>query len=545
MFRRAVIALAFVVGACGASDGSSEELQSTATPPPTVPGVGGLPDTVPESPVADGGADIVPTASVVVTRPVDEDGVVVEAVAGRVNGNRLLVIGDSILASTATRYGDELCTALTPDGWTVEVDAEPGRFVEFGNEVLEERLPDGDDAGGDDDWDAAIVHLGSNYAEDQDEYFEELNEILFRLAPRPTLLMTVTQFRPAWVEVNESIVELARLYDNVTVVDWGKIARAPGVLSRDGLHPGDQGEDILVEQLSLALGAVGTTDGECLPSPFTDDSAVGGSSGSSSESSSGNSSSGSSSGGNGSSGGSSSGGSSGGNGSSSSGSSSGGSSGGGSSSSGSSSSGGSSSGGGSTSGSSGTTSGGSDTGADGTGTDGAGSDDSGTDGTGTDGTGTDGTGTGGTGSAGEDTGGDSGTEGTSTGGDTTDATTGGDSGTTGASTTGTDSGTGTGSGDGTGTGDGSTSTGGASSSGTDTGGAGDSSGSGDSTSGGSTTTGGGSGGSTSGSTSGGSTTTGGGSGGSTGTTSTGAGDSTGGTGVDAGAATTADDTTGD
>ena len=157
-----------------------------------------------------------------------------------------------------------MCDGLNPLGWSVEVDAEPGRFVEFGNEVLESRLPD--DEGDDDDFDAAVVHLGSNYNLDQDNYLEELNEILYRIAPRPTLLMTVTEYRPAWSEVNETIRELARLYDNVTVVDWEKIARTPGVLSRDGLHPGDQGEDVLIELLAVALGEVGDEEGECLRS---------------------------------------------------------------------------------------------------------------------------------------------------------------------------------------------------------------------------------------------------------------------------------------
>ena len=49
----------------------------------------------------------------------------VEAIADRVNGNRLLVIGDSIMAGTASRFGGELCDALVPDGWAVQIEAEP------------------------------------------------------------------------------------------------------------------------------------------------------------------------------------------------------------------------------------------------------------------------------------------------------------------------------------------------------------------------------------------------------------------------------------
>jgi hypothetical protein len=291
MFRRTIVALAFVLGACGTGEALEPDPTATGTPLPTVPGVGQVPDAIPIPSFAEGDGE--PRVSVVVTRPIDDEGVVLEALAERVNGNRLIVVGDSILASTASRYGEELCTALNPLGWDVEVNAEPGRFVEFGNKVLSQQIPA--DVSDEDDFDAAVVHLGSNYNGDQDNYREELNEVLFRIAPRPTLLLTVTEYRPSWAEVNEVIDELAELYDNVTVVDWEKVARIPGVLSRDGLHPGSQGEDVLVEQISVAMGESNDEEGECLRSSFTDDSAIG--SGSGSGSSSGGSSSGSSSGG--------------------------------------------------------------------------------------------------------------------------------------------------------------------------------------------------------------------------------------------------------
>ncbi|MEP6296347.1 MAG: hypothetical protein ABJ382_03400, partial [Ilumatobacter sp.] len=306
MFRRCSVALAFVLGACGTAGAVDTEESTPPTAIPTVPGVGNLPDTIP-IPVFDDDEVDEPPISVVVTRPVDEDGVVVESVAERVNGNRLLVIGDSILASTATRYGGELCEALNPIGWTVEVDAEPGRFVSFGNEVARARI---DVGGEEEDFDAVVIHLGSNYGRDRDAYYEELSELLYRAAPRPTLLMTVTEYRPQWREANEVIRELAALYDNVTIVDWEKIARAPGVLSRDGLHPGSQGEAVLVEQIAVALGELNAGEGECLSSSFTDDSAVRGNGGSASGgASTGGSSTGGSSSGGSSSGGSSSGGS--------------------------------------------------------------------------------------------------------------------------------------------------------------------------------------------------------------------------------------------
>ena len=113
---------------------------------------------------------------------------------------------------------------------------------------------------------------GATTAETGTPTTSSLSDLLFRAAPRPTLLLTVTEYRPQWSEVNEVIRELASFYDNVTIVDWEQIARAPGVLSRDGLHPGGQGEAVLVEQIAVALGELDGDDGECLSSRYTDDS---------------------------------------------------------------------------------------------------------------------------------------------------------------------------------------------------------------------------------------------------------------------------------
>ena len=104
MLRRSIVALAFVLGACGTGESTSPDSLPPSTPVPTVPGVGRLPDTIPTPNVQASNADDEVPVSVVVTRPVDDDGVVLDTIAEQVNGNRLIVVGDSILASTATRY---------------------------------------------------------------------------------------------------------------------------------------------------------------------------------------------------------------------------------------------------------------------------------------------------------------------------------------------------------------------------------------------------------------------------------------------------------
>ncbi|HUS43297.1 MAG TPA: hypothetical protein VMY16_11580 [Ilumatobacteraceae bacterium] len=259
----ALLAVAAVAAGCGVTDGGADETIPPVTPVPTVAGVG----VVPAVPSA------VREPVIVVRPPVDEDGTEAELIGDRVEGNRVLMIGDSILASTASRYGNHMCEAVVPLGWQVAVEAEPSRFVEFGNRVLDKLLVD--DADPDDDWNTAVVFLGSNYRGDAEAFEAELVEILDRLAPRPVVLLTVTEYRPNYVEVNEVVNRLGAEHENITVLDWRSISDTPGVLSSDGLHPTDTGRRVLAESVAAALGpAVG--EGDCLRSTFRDDSRVGG-----------------------------------------------------------------------------------------------------------------------------------------------------------------------------------------------------------------------------------------------------------------------------
>jgi hypothetical protein len=185
-----------------------------------------------------------------------------------VDGARVLMIGDSIMASTSSRYGGEMSKELVPRGWHVEVDAESGRFVDFGDRVLDNRL--------DAEWDVAVVMLGNNYGADKAVFHEYLAEIVDRLAPRPTVLLTVTEFRPDRADVNDTIYDIAAEHDNVRVVDWaGETAGDPKLVGGDGLHLSDLGRVRYADVVGRELGrAPGFAEGDCLGSDFTDDSAV-------------------------------------------------------------------------------------------------------------------------------------------------------------------------------------------------------------------------------------------------------------------------------
>jgi lysophospholipase L1-like esterase len=183
-----------------------------------------------------------------------------------VTGNRLLVLGDSILASTASRYGGAMCSALTPLGWKVAVEAEAGQMVGFGRTVLRDRIYEG--------WDAAVVFLGTNYGGSAKNYQRDLTAIVESLAPRPTLLLTASLFRPTMVEVNQVIRLVASTHPNVSVLDWGTTSAQPGLLNKDGIHPNDTGRQVLVSSVAAALGNAPVTPGSCMPSKYTDDSLV-------------------------------------------------------------------------------------------------------------------------------------------------------------------------------------------------------------------------------------------------------------------------------
>lgn len=265
------VVLAAALGGCATDDGTSTA--PTGDVPVTValgrlpvPFSGGAPPPAPPTtpPAPEGSAD-----------GDDGDGSRGEApedgtVAARVGGNRALLIGDSVLASSAPRYGGAMCPTLNAYGWTVEIDAERGRFIEFGAEVLDARLrPDRGD-----DWDAVVVFLGNNFRGDVDDFVDRLDAMIERAAPRPVVLFTVSEIDARRVALNEAIRSRARAHPGVEVVDWAAITAAdPSGLLADGLHLSKEGSDRLSLLTAATLGKDPPRSGPaaCLDSPFTDD----------------------------------------------------------------------------------------------------------------------------------------------------------------------------------------------------------------------------------------------------------------------------------
>lgn len=250
---RRLVALV-IVGACAVSACAGDS--SPASTPPsgplgTVGGIGVLPSVSPADPATAGSREpVLPSF---------------DRTIGQVaEGPRLLLIGDSILATVARRYNNKACRRLVPLGWQMVIEAEIGKSIEFGPEVLKTKM--------DERWDAAVVFLGTNYWQTPEDYERLLAFILDELSPRPIALFTTSMYRPKQREVNDAIEAEARNRDNVWLVDWESISKSDGVLSGDEIHPSMEGNDLLVAVLAKVLGnAPGGGAGKCLESEFVED----------------------------------------------------------------------------------------------------------------------------------------------------------------------------------------------------------------------------------------------------------------------------------
>jgi len=183
-----------------------------------------------------------------------------------VTGNRVLMIGDSILASVSKRYGNEVCRTMTPLGWRVEVEAEVSRFIDFGIIVADKMLEQ--------DWDAVVIFLGTNYNRDANQYFKLMNRLINRFGERPVVVVTVSERNADMVEVNKILRALDETYPNVTIVDWAAATAAdPGLLADDLVHPSEIGRLSLAMLLTQRFGTAppGSGKGRCLDQVFVDD----------------------------------------------------------------------------------------------------------------------------------------------------------------------------------------------------------------------------------------------------------------------------------
>jgi len=268
-----------VLAACGS--GGQAAVQE---PPPTVGGLPDLgvaaptaataaasstPDTDPQPSTVEttGGTDRPGATTTTATSVAGTTPAVVDSRIGALaGGNRLLMIGDSIMGATSVDNGGAMCADLVPRGWQVGMDTEEGRHADAGVEVTKRRLVE--------PWDAAVVGLGSNYKDDPEVFASEIRQILDALAPRPVLLVTVSENEDELAEVNYVLRDTALRYANVRVLEWSERTRIDESLTgADGLHLNDRGIAVFVAMVGVALGdAPDDGEGACLTLPVDEQS---------------------------------------------------------------------------------------------------------------------------------------------------------------------------------------------------------------------------------------------------------------------------------
>lgn len=193
-------------------------------------------------------------------------------IGDEVLGNRLLLIGDTVLASTAPRFDGEMCEALEAFGWQAEIAAEPGRFIELGREVVDARIvPEKPE------WDAVAIMLGNHFDGDVDAFRAEFEALLVEVEPRPVLVYTLVEDDTFQADLNHVIRDLARTHPQVVLLDWAQIAAddAEVILADTPSGLSDEGRRRLALFTAATLGEPPETEAAgCVPPVFVDDSAI-------------------------------------------------------------------------------------------------------------------------------------------------------------------------------------------------------------------------------------------------------------------------------
>jgi hypothetical protein len=247
------------------SCGGTEAPARVAVDVPETVVIGGLPGPFSDTTVP-GQA---PTTAATTTTTEAAVAPIVAPLVDDVDDHRVLLVGDTALWTTTPRFDGIMCDLVTEFGWDVAIEAEPGRTIDFADQVLDERL--------DDDWDVVGLMFGHHIATTVDAFERTLIAVLDRLEPRPTLLYTVAEIDEDQVGVNRVLREQADSRPNVIIIDWAAAANEePELLLDDGgPAPTEEGAGRLALFTVATLGEVPDTEpGECLEPVFADDSAI-------------------------------------------------------------------------------------------------------------------------------------------------------------------------------------------------------------------------------------------------------------------------------
>src|SRR3954470_15254754 len=272
--RVAFLGLAIVLTGCGDDDVT------------TAPSIVDIPDTAAMGvlPQQLSGASTLPapppppttaTTSTTTSAPPQPQGPVEAPIGDFVNGDRILLVGDSVLASVAPSNGGQLCDALELFGWQAEIDALSDRGIDFASGVLDARLTPTDTS--QPDWDVVALSFGSdvdgNDADAVAQFGTDLGELIDRIAPRPVLLYTLVEKSHAGrAAINDLIRAQPGSHPNVLVVEFADAGDdGVAVLDNTGKALTDDGMKRFSIRTAAAVGdAPNGSQGACLPSQYAD-----------------------------------------------------------------------------------------------------------------------------------------------------------------------------------------------------------------------------------------------------------------------------------
>lgn len=145
---------------------------------------------------------------------------------------KVLVLGDSVMAGAATRYGPDL------PGRDVTVDAVVNRTTGQGADVVARRGAD---------WDVVVILLGHNDGGTAGVYQPAAIRLLDQLDTVPRVVwLTLHEVRPAYAGVNQFLRAQAAHRPNLRIADWNAVASAnPGAIAHDGLHLNGAGAGLM------------------------------------------------------------------------------------------------------------------------------------------------------------------------------------------------------------------------------------------------------------------------------------------------------------
>lgn len=279
---RQVQMVATAVAAAVTVVGCSSDPTPTASAPdvPATVALGELPQ--PLSPIGEAALAPSTTAAPATTPSTSEPDDAIPEIIGTVGavaeGNRVLLIGDTALATLTTRQDGIGCETLSDFGWQTQIEAERGRFLAFADEVLDEVAVDAGER-----WDVVGLMFGHHVDVGPDEFRASLEAVVDRISPRLVVLYTVApvtidgDLSAEAVALNDEIRAVADARPNVVLVDWSQaIQDEQDVDLVDGFVPTTAGMERLVVMTAGALGDAPATPGggACLESVFVDDSAI-------------------------------------------------------------------------------------------------------------------------------------------------------------------------------------------------------------------------------------------------------------------------------